>query len=408
MAILLWDEPNSKLLVNTHVMSGKPLSIPFDDTYSVSIDTERGEGISTALSGAFGTHEVYVAGAPWDYALSEMPSLHEGSYIGHYRAIIEGMDDDVIASVNLHDGERVIQCGAEVFEVYKKNGIDVAGSPVSFPGGGFTIPVGDNFMHLEKHSPGKMLANSTLDGRQAELGRLVGKIYTANKLMSDDLKARLQKSTRETTLAAVAMGFKAFQGDGSVLETLKTELLKRGDIQSSDELSALFDSISGDVLRVVPRVLESSVSVSNHFNLIEKMIVDNPDSSLALKDFDGPTIGYFPMMTENATHDVGNALWRIVSDPKRYEGEDIEGQICAGFGAFIEGYNQETELSLTREEALQASRNVMAFNAAYSFGYPELEGKGAIKVSDLVEHFVTTAIPNYKRFEQLQAVVLEV
>ena len=410
MAVLKWNAQTGKIEGNDHYMSGKPEDVVFDDAYSVAVDEDRAIGVKAILSKLYpdvSPDDIAVLGTPWNYKLSESPSLHEGTFFGHYRVQVGEMPQAILC-VNKNDGNEAITIGGELFEAYEAKGIDTSG-PVRLPSGQFTAEVNGIYAHLEKFRPGvKTLYNAKLNGRHKEVGELVGAITNVGAQLAQtnpDLDLRLKQYSTDTTLRCVERGLEIIQRDGGVFDEIKKVLGGNKELGLDDaELTTLFNEVSQIIKTEVPRIARDPNRVATTFNMIDKMVIDNPDGSFAYKSYDTPVRGHLAMFTDNATHDAGFAVGRIISDPKLYDGsdEEIKKQVIGGLHEYCEAYNATTGKSLTAKEAVRAAILVNAFNLVQGLGYNDLSGgKNPQTNEDLADHIVKNTVPEFMRLREL-------
>ncbi len=412
MAVLKWNPEARKIEVNEHNMSGKPLDASFDDTYAIPVDIDRASRVKNILSSIYSEvkpDDIKVLGTPWDYSLSESPELHQGTVFGHYRVQIGDMPEAILC-VNRNNGNEAITIGGELFERYAAADIDTLG-PIKLPNDQFTAEVEGAHVHLEEfRASTKALFNSKLDGRQRDIGRFVGAITKVGASLTEEcpnLDLGLKKYSDDTTIRCVERGLGLIKEDAGLFDQINKTLDSRQEklkIKSDAELTSLFNELSSIIGVEVPRIARDPHRFATTFNMIDKMVVDNADGSFAYKSYDTPVRGHLAMVTENATHDVGFAVGRIISDPKLYDGSDLDitKQIVAGLDDYVSGYNDVTGRSLTVAEAIKAAKLVSAFNLVQGLGYNALSGAENPQTNaDLADHIVTNTIPEFKRLTAL-------
>ena len=413
MAVLKYNPQTGKIEGNDHYMSGKPDTAEYFDDFTAEVEEGKAAGIKNILSKLYphiSPDDIKVLGTPWDYKLSTSPDHRDEKLFGHYRVQVGDMPQAVLC-VNKNDGNEAITIGGEYFEVCEAEGIDTLG-PLSLPSGQFTAEIEGAYVHLEQFRPGaKTLFNTKLNGRQKEIGELVGAITNVGANLAKtnpDLDLRLKQYSTDTTLRCVERGLEIIQRDGGLFDEIKKVLgSKKEELGLEDaELTALFNELSQIIKTEVPRIARDPNRVATTFNMIEKMVIDNPDGSFAYKSYDTPVRGHLAMFTDNATHDAGFAVGRIISDPKLYNGsdEEIKKQVVDGLHEYCEAYNTTTGKSLTAKEAVRAAILVNAFNLVQGLGYNDLSGgKNPQTNEDLAAHIVTNTVPEFMRLRELSA-----
>lgn len=402
MSIANWVDDEQRygggfIEMNTHLMSGKPMGIPCDDAFEQPVPVLRKQWLKEQLSGLFPGQDIQIKGAPWDYTQSEDDDLRT-TPIGDYRIQI-GDGPEMVVCVNpFRDRHGAHALGAEVFDAYREAGIDVL--DVAFLdnlGLGDSeqrvsktmVEAGGYYLHFEAFRPdSKMLFNSKLNGRQEELGRLLGKMHCTAETLPDELKTRLKNYTDNITLRCVERGLEIFRdADGTVQKLLKQFSIDEG------------------LLEDVEAIAKDQGRLATTFNFIDKMVGDNgPDKPFTVRSYDTVARGYCAKFN-GASHDFGFGLSRIILNERLYDGDDKEQQILDGVRAFVDGYNQEKAgRALTVCDALKAAKLVAVFQFAFGTGYTDLSCDEAPGTQgDTERHVKQQLIPQLQGLEKYEA-----
>ncbi len=383
MAIANWNPDKKIIEINTHSMSGKPMNVPFDDAYTQPVNDARGAFVMEFLQSQYPEEDIEIIGAPWDYTATTQPTLHNNTPVGDYRVKIG--DREALLHVDLNDGQQAIALGAEVFEAFKAQGVDVTG-PIKLPNDNWTRQKDGYYLHLSQYrADTKPIFNVGLQNHHAALGQMVGQMYNAGHNLPEDLAQDLEKFTDNVTLRAWRDGL-------AIAKNLNSDegfeaLQKDSDI----DLKALFDDAVGNIQPELDAVLSSENRLATSFNIIEKMVHINKKGGLTFTSYDTPSRGFVPMLTKNATYDVGLAVYRILMDKRFYaDGQNTFQNIEDGIDSFIKAYNTETGLNLTCTEAIQAAKLTNGLDTVISLGFTKNSPKGDdITLKDIVNHLKT-------------------
>ncbi len=405
MAVVRKNPETGQIETCTHIMSGKPMDVPFDHSYSVPVSAERQAFVTAALAKHYPDKDVSVKGQPWDYSLTDNPAVHEETMAGHYRTEIEGVGE-VVVCVNIHDVEEAIALGGEVFDAFNEQDVQTQGA-VKLPEGQWSFEKDGVFIHLQAFSENTVsLAQSNMIARGEELGRMVGRMHVAALALPEDTQERLKVFSDDTTYQLWTAGFVVGnKGDSNTMIDLAGLVSKKAEGRGKDPVKAtndLYDAVESVIQKNSDRILtviNDSPRVATSFNVIEKMVLVGKGGALTFASCDTPSRGFVGMLTPHMTYDAGVALYRIVMNEALYgDATDIYPLAQKEIESFVRGYNEETGCNVTIQEALEAAELANALDTTISLGFAALTSKdNAATRADLAEHIITMKMPHAER-----------
>ncbi|MGH1403802.1 MAG: hypothetical protein ACRBDL_06120 [Alphaproteobacteria bacterium] len=345
----------------------------------------------------------------------------EMQLMGHYH--IQVNDQDFVACIGRVGDDQcaeTLSVGHQVFNHYRDQGIAVFNSvPFSQAGANpdgndwvrnaqeqlGTIQMGDknlaHYVHLEEYpSDIQTLMEVGVEGYHEKLGALVGAVYNAGEVMDENLQDTLQQATDQATLHYVNEGIQITE---RYLHSLKDGKSGTSAIfdKSNDDFDTRQDGFNAsfsparqqEMLEYLEGFKENP-RVPTAFNMIEKTIWVQGNEDLAIACCDTPSRGYLPMMTENSSYDLGQMVHRIILDERRYNADeptDMQDKIRQGLQDFVQGYNNETGLDLTVDEALDAGQRAFAFS---SLQIPGLYALGEIEITSSLDTHLEQTLDN--------------
>ena len=339
--------------------------------------------------------------------------------LGHYRIQVDGKD--LVACVGRVGDAQCVETllvGHQVFNHYRDQDIPVVNS-VSFSQAGAKNPNNDWIINAQEHLGSVQLGDKTLDyhvhleecapdivllkdngvdGRHAALGTLVGTVYNAGNSMPVDLISTLERTTDSTTLCYVEEGARVTRAhlqSQTKLEGASREFGTAGVAPNAFD-SAIPAEMQQRMLGWIAE-FEQNPCAPTAFNMIDKMIWEKPDGTLVLACCDTPSRGYLPMMTQNASYDLGTIIHSIILNSERYETtseSQIRRKIQRGLEEFVQAYNAETGLNLTVDEALNAAQRAFAFSYLQ---VPGLYSLGEIEITTSLDDHIDTTLTGIMR-----------
>lgn len=358
MSIITLDQQAAGHYMLGHVEAAK---LHYD--YTAPISVHKKDFLIQAVAEMFPGSRFAIKGSLWDYNLSTDAENREG-YFGHYRVQVNG--HDYIFCVNRVMEEQAMALGNEIYNLFESNDV-LADNVLRLGKEKWSHELNDAHIHLEEYNGGLTWIKDTKitqeNGIAAKLGQMAGRVYVAANKASPETKRKAEEYTDASFLPFIRTGMQLSQ-QGDFTTAIKEAFAQ---IEGANNLYAGIT----DRLQTISNRLSDAKRLIQHGNMTEKYVsFDSGTGNLHAASVECACYSYFPMMTNNATYDVGTAVYRILLNDTLYEGspEEIENQKIQALKDFVKAYNETTDLSLTVEEALEASLVARDFLSFYEIG----------------------------------------
>ncbi len=348
---------------NGHTMQGnEEYHTPVSYEMDVPISEAKRKFLSSALKEIYPEANIEIIGSYWDYSKSTNEETRDHPN-GHYRVKIDGVDR--VVCVNNHsdnDGWLLNSIVSSMIKIARIN----AKSNILLSNGSFSHEKDGLHVHIEEYHGGAVwLKDKKLnqDNMAEKLGALVGKIYNGARTIPDEINSKLEGYTDSVMYKYVRDGV-------NFLKQKDSQKIIRAALSDIDGGESIYQSLrerTSDIADIMKR----DRRLAQHGNLIEKMVAMDNTGELVLMGPDSACYSYFPMMTDNATYDVGTVVYRMFMNPIFYEGEagQVDQKIIEALGEFIAAYNETTGLKLTIRESLKAAKQASTLLNAYEVGH---------------------------------------
>lgn len=349
---------------NGHYALGNDGQAPIKPDFSAPVSGAKRKLITKALYNSLRDKQrmsIKILGALWDYSKSSEAENRQGVN-GHYLVNMGGTR--YVVCVNNHTNDEALERGYDVFNEYLKQEMH-ASRIMPLPNGSWNAEVGDSFLHLEEYDGGwPWLSQTKLDNHDnthARLGLMAGKAYVAGKNLDPHKLGRLMAYTDKTTYPFIKSGMEALKEQGGIASI---------PVLANMEGAAQAYGAASEELPKMLEILENAPRIANAGNMIEKMISMDNLGQFYLRGADSAAYSFYPMMSENATYDVGTLVYRVLLNRDLYQGNntEIDSKIIKGLQDFVQGYNNKTGLNLSVQEALEAGKRAHAWLNFYEIG----------------------------------------
>ena len=383
---------------NGHTMQGnEAYHTPLHFDMDAPISEAKQEFLERAMERMFPQQDWDIVGAYWDYSHSKDKET-ELEPNGHYRVDVGGKS--YVVCVNNHMEEEALVLGYRFYEELDGQGV-IANNVVQIPyGQQWSMEQDGKHIHLEEFNGGaRWLVAEKINQRDIarNLGVLFGRVYNAAQKLPDDVNADLAGYTDTIMYQLMRDGINFLKQDDA-RQRLESSLA--GDVLHGSKIyTDLIDDVDS-----IAALMDAETRLAQHGNPIEKMIAIDKDGMLQLMGPDSVSYSYFPMMTPNATYDVGMLVCRVLTDGQFYEGEEDNKNeaIVEALKDFVTAYHATTSLELSVTEALDAARQAINFYNIYEVGrYISGKDLSAVQEQEFKEHIANVMVPVDQRLERI-------